>query len=89
MEKKRYGSTNGSIEDGSVHNRLYQAAVAKQRAHRTIDDGEDADSQRPFGCKGRSNSLRHSTSNMPQGQYVMMMDQKRSSLRQNHMTNSA
>ena len=44
IEQKRYGNT-GNVVQGSfgstVHQRLHQAALAKQRALRTLDDNID------------------------------------------------
>lgn len=60
-------------EEGSVHNRLFRAALARQKAHRTLEDG-DSENAKPYGRNRRSNSLHNSASNMPRGQYAMMID---------------
>ena len=78
MEQKRYGMTNGSADTvtSNVHSRLFQQAVAKQKAARTIDyDAQD--DARPQ-VRGRSSSL-GSAQNMPRGQYGMMLEKNKRS----------
>jgi hypothetical protein len=68
-----------------VHHRLHQAALAKQRALKTLDDMDDQLSEGRGSNGGKLRNRRGSSKNgtmsrsssnmMPRGQYKMMIDQ--------------
>jgi len=89
VEQKRYGSSNGSgfLGSGNVHQRLHQAAVAKQKAtQRPLDEFNDTNqvdrastgARQRWGSNGKAMTLQRSSSNMmPRGQYKVLAEQRK------------